>query len=663
LILPSNVITVYSTPTGGELIFHTAQGDQVFFSDPDTKIFVDPELELSAGPNQLKMSVSPDGKFCLANTGKDCPQTRCRDSDDDGFENCADDCNDENASIHPGAVELCDRVDNDCDGLIDETFDVDSDGYPSDAFTAACAVVYTLFYCDDNDVSVNDGAPEICDGKDNDCNGTIDDGIVSQLVCPTVIQPQVGICENALWKCDDTTGGTYKCYRADLGFVVPKAKDCTTLDADNNCDGVFDVLQSPCFLSFYVDFNTDGIELNPLLNNDFLYDVLKAESAVGNGDVIEPPGIVLSLGTGRNDSGIFPTVSSFTKVKYAALSNLDLTRGTFQVWLKSDTWWSDDEERTLFFANGTDEEGFIRLFKNTNNKLILEYRIGTNAKESSISVDSWSGSFDPTFWHLLTITWMPDQSLENIRVDTYVDIDQKPPKSIPINKWPSVTSSWTMTVGHGLNADNVATSIANVNMDELKIAHSVFSSEDIEAEWKKYSFPDCPHVTVDGDMNNNGCMDNRDRGLLEGILNDPQWRIYYGSLDYVGCGDFNMNKQIDAYDLNEFIERFPAEGSCIDNNNVCTARIGSCINARWQCATGYSPDNVEACYTCSQELGVSPNFGCPTTQPTCGINPWFTTNYDLCYCSTSHCGGGSSSPLFGKTPGTGSPGTGSAGTE
>jgi hypothetical protein len=84
------------------------------------------------------------------------------------------DCDDEDDTIYPGAPEGCDgTVDHDCDG--DETdmeTDADGDGYaPAD-----CGPPEGSEDCDDSDASVHPGAEEICDAVDNDCDGQWQDG-------------------------------------------------------------------------------------------------------------------------------------------------------------------------------------------------------------------------------------------------------------------------------------------------------------------------------------------------------------------------------------------------------------------------------------------------------------------------------------------------------
>jgi hypothetical protein len=56
--------------------------------------------------------------------------THWTDNDGDGFSECDADCNDQSALIHPGALEICDGLDNDCDGVVPavESQDVDGDG-------------------------------------------------------------------------------------------------------------------------------------------------------------------------------------------------------------------------------------------------------------------------------------------------------------------------------------------------------------------------------------------------------------------------------------------------------------------------------------------------------------------------------------------------------
>jgi len=107
-----------------------------------------------------------------------------------------EDCNDNNRSVHPLASEVCDMKDNNCDGKVDEDVrpalyvDADGDGFGAGqpVFTACHAGPvqsktkgnsYNLSSfntdCDDADPLTHPGQFERPDGRDNDCNGTIDE--------------------------------------------------------------------------------------------------------------------------------------------------------------------------------------------------------------------------------------------------------------------------------------------------------------------------------------------------------------------------------------------------------------------------------------------------------------------------------------------------------
>lgn len=189
------------------------------------------------------------------------------DADGDGVP-APTDCNDADPDVYPGAPEICDGLDQNCNAITDEGVttlfwrDTDGDGYgddaqPLEACTAPSGHVAVGGDCDDSVSSVNPGVAEVCDGLDQDCIDGADNGLLFQDWFPdgdgdgygAEVAP-ISACLAPIGHvsvggdCDDTFAG--------VSPGVPEVCD----DEDQNCDLLPD--NGLLFEDWYPDADADG---------------------------------------------------------------------------------------------------------------------------------------------------------------------------------------------------------------------------------------------------------------------------------------------------------------------------------------------------------------------------------------------------------------------
>ena len=273
-------------------------------STPDSEGAVDfASSGLSVNIHTITLRVADElGATCSDNvqlTIEDCSDAWYADTDGDGYGDpdssttgCDQptgyvsddqDCDDSDAAVHPDATEICNEVDDDCDGDSDDAdsgletstastwyADSDGDGYgDAAATTMACeqpsGTVDDATDCDDGEVAVNPGASEVCNGVDDDCDGATDDADSSlDTVTATVWYADAdsdgyGDPGSSTVLCDQPTGTVADATDCDdtNAATFPGADEyCDGVDTD--CDGTTDESDALDAGSWYADADADG---------------------------------------------------------------------------------------------------------------------------------------------------------------------------------------------------------------------------------------------------------------------------------------------------------------------------------------------------------------------------------------------------------------------
>ena len=179
------------------------------------------------------------------------------------------DCDDNDATVNTAATEVCNHIDDDCNGLIDDgitfnTYYADNDG---DGFGDANNSIYECSQpagyvtnntdCNDNNLNQNAASAEICNGEDDDCDGTIDNGLV--FLDYYADNDSDGFGAGAATNSCVDLGAGYVTNNNDCNNVNPSINPNATEicnSIDDNCDGQID--EGITFTTYYQDFDNDG---------------------------------------------------------------------------------------------------------------------------------------------------------------------------------------------------------------------------------------------------------------------------------------------------------------------------------------------------------------------------------------------------------------------
>ena len=188
-----------------------------------------------------------------------------------GYVANANDCDDLDPGTYPGASEVCDEVDNNCDGVVDEGAaaplswfaDADGDSFGNAAVSVtACAAPFGTVAdstdCDDLDASSFPGGTEVCDGADNNCDTVVDEGVTSTYFIDGD-GDGYGDPGTVVLACSQPAGASDNSLDCDDGNAATNPTSYEICDGvDNNCAGGIDEAGALDANDWYLDADGDG---------------------------------------------------------------------------------------------------------------------------------------------------------------------------------------------------------------------------------------------------------------------------------------------------------------------------------------------------------------------------------------------------------------------
>ncbi|MBU0504542.1 MAG: putative metal-binding motif-containing protein [bacterium] len=189
----------------------------------------------------------------------------------DGFAALASDCDDTLNTVYPGAPEIDDDNDNNCDGEVDEltTFyqDLDDDGFgnpneTTEDYPTPDGYVLDNTDCDDTAAAVNPDADETANFIDDNCDGATDEGFTTNTYYLDSDGDGFGDSESSEDAYEQPEGyvtNSTDC-NDDNNAINPDADElCSTVGVDDDCDGEVDEDDATDLSTWYADSDGDGV--------------------------------------------------------------------------------------------------------------------------------------------------------------------------------------------------------------------------------------------------------------------------------------------------------------------------------------------------------------------------------------------------------------------